>query len=190
MLELPVVFLDRWVPYAARGALLAEADIGVSAQLPGVDTHFAFCTSLLDYLWARLPVLCTSGDSLGAAFARAGSAALVPPHDLDGWVAALRQLALDPAQRQAMRAAAASCAGEWTWEKIARPLIAFCANPYRIPASAPAADPRVAELEAALAERERYVRHVEGEYQRAVKQLERHTHGAIALGIRRLRDQF
>lgn len=187
LLDRSVVFLERWVPYAERGALLADADIGVSAHLPGIETHFAFRTRLLDYLWARLPVVSSTGDSLGAGLAQAGCATLVPPHDLAGWVAALRQLALDPARRQAMRTAAERYAGEWVWEKIAQPLAQFCAEPYRIPSSTPAADWRVAALEAALAERARYVQHVEAEYQRAVAALGRRKPGVLARITGRLR---
>ncbi len=185
VLDRSVVFLDRWVPYAERGALLADADLGVSAHLPGIETHFAFRTRLLDYLWARLPVLCTAGDSLGEAFARAGCATLLPPDELEAWVAALRALDRDPARRQAMRAAATSYAEEWTWEKVARPLAAFCANPRRVPASAPAASPHTARLEAALDEHERYVRHVEAEYARAAAALRQHEQ-SLAARIRRL----
>ncbi len=42
MLDRSVIFLEQWVPYAERGAYLAEADVGVSAHLAGVETHFAF----------------------------------------------------------------------------------------------------------------------------------------------------
>ena len=186
VLNQSVVFIDRWVPYAERGALLAEADLGVSAHLPGIETHFAFRTRLLDYLWARLPALCTAGDSLGELFAAAGCAQLVPPHDLAGWLAAFRQLYHGAAARGEMRAAAGTLAEEWTWEQVAQPLIGFCTNPRRLPAITPAADTRVAELQAALDERGQYVAHVEQEYQRAVAGLQQHERGIIARLRRRL----
>ncbi|KPV47439.1 hypothetical protein SE17_42390, partial [Kouleothrix aurantiaca] len=113
LLNQNVVFLDRWVPYAERGALLAEADLGVSAHLPGIETHFAFRTRLLDYLWARLPFLGTSGDSLGETFAAAGCAQLVPPHDLDDWIAAFRESYTNAVERENMRAAASMLAEQW-----------------------------------------------------------------------------
>ena len=161
MLDRAVIFLDEWVPYAARGAYLAEADVGVSAHLPGLETHFALRTRLLDYLWARLPVICTAGDSLGERFAGGGMGGLVPPHDLDGWVAAIRRLHDDPALRAACRAAADSLAAEFTWDRVARPLAAFCARPSRSPSSQPAASERMAELERALAQRDAQVADLE-----------------------------
>lgn len=186
VLDQSVVFLDRWVPYAERGALLAEADLGVSAHLPGIETHFAFRTRLLDYLWARLPFLGTSGDSLGETFAAAGCAQLVPPNDVESWVAAFRESYTNVGERENMRAAANALAEQWVWEKIAQPLITFCAHPRRLPAIPPAADARVAALEAALDERGRYVAHVEQEYQRAVAELRQHERGIIA----RIRRRF
>jgi glycosyltransferase involved in cell wall biosynthesis len=149
-----VIFLDAWVPYDARGAYLAEADAGVSAHLPGVETHFAFRTRMLDYVWARLPVICTAGDSLGEAYARAGAGLLVPPHDPEAWATALRRLYADAGLRAACRAAADRLADQLTWPEVARPLAAFCEAPRRSPAALPIIDQRITAFEQVLAQRE------------------------------------
>jgi glycosyltransferase involved in cell wall biosynthesis len=125
-LDRSVIFLEEWVPYELRGAYLAEADAGVSAHLSGVETRFAFRTRLLDYLWARLPIVCSDGDSLGEEIAQQGAGLLVPIGDLDGWIAALRRLHDDAALRATCRAAAGRLAEEFSWERVARPLVAFC----------------------------------------------------------------
>ena len=91
-LDRSVIFLEEWVPYERRGAYLAEADAGVSAHVAGVETRFAFRTRLLDYLWARLPVVCSADDSLGEELARHGAGLLVGVGDLEGWIAALQLL--------------------------------------------------------------------------------------------------
>jgi hypothetical protein len=160
-----VIVLDDWVPYAERGRYLAEADVGVSAHLPGVETRFAFRTRLLDYIWARLPTLATAGDSLGAQIADAGGGLLVAPGDQAGWQAAIARFYADAALRAAARAAMGLLAERFAWDEVARPLAGFCAAPRRLAPPAPDLSQRVAELEAALAERERYVRHVEAAYQ-------------------------
>ncbi len=126
-----VIFLDRWIPYDERGNYLAEADIGVSSHQPGVETRFAFRTRLLDYIWARLPVISTAGDTLGETIAAAGAGLLVPPGNLEGWVAALRRLAGDPQFRMRARATAEMLAHGMTWEQVVRPLAEFCAQPRR-----------------------------------------------------------
>ena len=71
--------------------------------------------------------------------------------------------------------------------KAAQPLLTFCTSPHRLPAITPAADARAAELEAALAERGRYVAHVEHEYQRAVAALHQQQRGIMARLRQRLR---
>lgn len=166
VLDRAVVFLDAWVGYAERGAFLAEADVGVSAHLPGVETRFAFRTRLLDYVWARLPVICSAGDSLGGEIAQAGAGMLVAPCDLDGWVEALQRVCDDGAWRDAARMAAARLAERYGWSEVVGPLRAFCRAPFRAPDAQVVlgAQDRVAELERVLDERERYVRHVEQAY--------------------------
>ena len=62
-----VFFNEDWVEYDDRQNYLLEADIGVSTHLDHVETEFSFRTRLLDYLWASLPIVATSGDSLGGA---------------------------------------------------------------------------------------------------------------------------
>lgn len=126
-----VIMLDFWVPYEERGRYLAEADVGVSAHLPGIETRFAFRTRLLDYLWARLPLIGTAGDSLGELIAGRGAGLLVEPGDQAGWRAAISRLYHDVATREAQRAAADQLARAFTWDEIARPLATFCAAPRR-----------------------------------------------------------
>jgi glycosyltransferase involved in cell wall biosynthesis len=164
VLDSNVLVLDQWIPYAERGRYLAEADGGVSAHLPGIETTFAFRTRLLDYLWARLPYLGTAGDSLGEQIRDCGGGWLVPAGDNDGWQLAFQRIYEDPAWRASCRVALEGLAQQYAWPEVARPLLRFCATPRR---AAPPLDTggRLAELEAALAERERYVRHVEREHQ-------------------------
>ena len=60
-----VFFNFGWTPYAERVGFLLEADLGISAHFDSVETRFAFRTRLLDYFWARLPIVATGGDVLG-----------------------------------------------------------------------------------------------------------------------------
>jgi glycosyltransferase involved in cell wall biosynthesis len=126
VLDRAVVFLEDWIAYDERGAYLAEADVGVSAHHPGIETRFAFRTRLLDYLWARLPVVCTAGDSLGEEIGARGAGLLVGAEDLDGWVMALRRMHGDAALRAACRSAAETLARDYTWARVAEPLAQFC----------------------------------------------------------------
>ncbi len=58
-----VFFNEGWVPYNERQNWLLDADCGVTTHYEHVETTFAFRTRVLDYLWAGLPIVTTSGDS-------------------------------------------------------------------------------------------------------------------------------
>jgi glycosyltransferase involved in cell wall biosynthesis len=167
-LDRSVIFLEEWVPYEARGAYLAEADAGVSAHVAGVETHFAFRTRLLDYLWARLPVVCSADDSLGEQIAQHGAGLLVGVGDLEGWIAALRRIGDDTALRAQCRAAADRLAAEYIWPRVAQPLTAFCRAARPAPDRGLALDPchGDAELPARVHEQDRLLAHLTHEIER------------------------
>ena len=89
------VFFNDWVPYEQRARYLAEADLGVSTHREHLETHFAFRTRMLDYVWAGLPIVCTRGDVFADLVAARGLGAAVPPGDVD----ALAQAIDDAARR-------------------------------------------------------------------------------------------
>jgi glycosyltransferase involved in cell wall biosynthesis len=123
-----VHFLDRWVPYAERGAWLLDADLAITAHQPSLETAFAFRTRLLDCLWARLPVAATRGDVLADEAEREGFGVCASPGDAQGLGRAVLQL-LEPEANACARAAAARVAGRYTWDGAARTLLALLEEP-------------------------------------------------------------
>jgi len=128
-----VHFNEGWVPYAERGRWLAEADLGVSAHLDSLEARFSFRTRILDYLWARLPVVTTGGDELGDVVQREGVGRAVPAGDPDAFAAACREL-LDGYAGQEARQRIDALAPSLRWSKVTRPLAAWCE---RAPSSPP-----------------------------------------------------
>ncbi len=173
VLDQTVIFLEEWVPYERRAAYLCEADIGVSAHRPGIETRMAFRTRLLDYIWARLPIIVSSGDSLGEELVGAGMGLLVAPGDLGGWVSSLRQLALDAEQRARCRIAAETVAARYAWPEVVRPLLRFCAKPRRTAPDSESMLGRLAEMTRTLRERDAYIQHVEQQYRTAIEGVRR-----------------
>jgi glycosyltransferase involved in cell wall biosynthesis len=134
-LEGEVVHLnDGWVPYDERGAWLLEADVGLSTHHDHLETRFAFRTRVLDYLWARLPVVATRGDTLGDLVSSSGAGLTVPPADAPALAAALDALSV-PERHDAAVAAVDALAPQYTWERAAAPLLRFCAG--GVPTSGP-----------------------------------------------------
>jgi len=98
-----------------------------------VETRFAFRTRVLDYLWASLPMLLTSGDYFADLAERAGLGLTLPPGNADAWVKAILRLAGDAQLRQEIKARLAGVASGFTWEQVAQPLVRYCTEPYRTP---------------------------------------------------------
>ncbi|HET7755166.1 MAG TPA: glycosyltransferase [Anaeromyxobacteraceae bacterium] len=122
------VFLDRWIPYADRGAWLLDADVAVTAHRPSLETELAFRTRLLDCLWAALPVASTRGDVLAAEAEREGFGACADPGDAEGLARALDSL-LEPEGNARAREAARRVARRYRWEASADAVMALLEEP-------------------------------------------------------------
>jgi glycosyltransferase involved in cell wall biosynthesis len=119
------------VPYDQRQDYLLEADIGISAHQDTIETRFAFRTRVLDYIWAGLPMLLTSGDYFADLLEQSHLGPTLPPGDIDGWTGAMLGLASNPQLRQSIKGRLATLAARFTWEKVAQPLVEYCTGPYR-----------------------------------------------------------
>jgi glycosyltransferase involved in cell wall biosynthesis len=129
------VFFNRdWIPYARRVDYLLDADVGLSLHFDHVETRFAYRTRLLDYLWAGLPMVLSTGDALSAEFVAEGLARSVAPGDVSGVVAALEAwLEEDPAQREQRRDRAHALATDRRWSRVVAPLLGFARQPAQAP---------------------------------------------------------
>lgn len=126
-----VFFNHGWVPYNERQNFLLEADIGVSTHLDHVETTYSFRTRMLDYMWASLPIVCTSGDSLAELVDRHDLGATVPPEDVDALAAALVDILTDGDRARRHRDNVAAVAGDYRWDRALEPLVDFCRGPRR-----------------------------------------------------------
>ncbi len=118
------VFFMDWIPYDQRGAILLEADLGISLNVPSIENRYAIRARLLDYLWAGLPCVLTSGDLTAQRLHDAGLAALVEPGDVQGVArAVLERLS------QAKRLAPINDLSIAPWSECVAPLLNFLENP-------------------------------------------------------------
>jgi glycosyltransferase involved in cell wall biosynthesis len=115
-----------WVPYEERGAWLAGADVGVSAHHDHLEARYAHRTRILDYLWAGLPVATTAGDALADLVEREGLGRTVAPGDAEGFARACAEL-LGEAGAPA-RERIAAIAPSLRWDRVAAPLVEWCAS--------------------------------------------------------------
>jgi GT2 family glycosyltransferase/glycosyltransferase involved in cell wall biosynthesis len=126
-----VFFNSGWVPYAERADYLLDADLGVSTHFHHVETAFSFRTRILDYLWASLPIVATSGDTFGTLIAEHGLGATVPPEDVDALEQALETYLYDDAAVSEARTNVRAFAEDYRWSKVLAPLVEFCRFPRR-----------------------------------------------------------
>jgi GT2 family glycosyltransferase len=75
------ILFFEWLSYQDREALLCESDVGVTLHPIHVETRFSMRTRVLDYLWARLPVLITEGDVTSEWIREYGLGDVVLPFD-------------------------------------------------------------------------------------------------------------
>lgn len=128
-----VFFNDGWVAYDDRANYLLEADLGVSTHFDHAETAFAFRTRILDYLWAKLPVVATQGDTFGRLIKAEGLGIAVPEQDVDALAAALESVLYDAEFAANCRAQVERVRDEFSWSRTLAPLVAFCADPRRAP---------------------------------------------------------
>lgn len=128
-----VFFCETWTSYEDRVNYLLDADVAVSAHFDLPETRFSFRTRILDYLWAGLPVITTCGDQLADMIAAGGAGEALPYEDVEAWEAAIEKLMLDSSIRNRYREGATTLGAEFSWDKVARPLVKFCENPWHGP---------------------------------------------------------
>jgi hypothetical protein len=126
-------FNEGWVDYEDRHNYLLDADVGVSTHFDHVETTFSFRTRMLDYLWAGLPIVATSGDTFADLVAAEGLGVAVPEQDVDALADALERTLYDEEFAASCREAVARVRGDYTWERALRPLLEFCRAPRRAP---------------------------------------------------------
>lgn len=126
-----VFFNADWVPYSERADVLLDADVGVSTHFEHVETAFSFRTRILDYLWADLPIVATTGDSFGNVLDAEGIGRGVPPQDVDALAAALEEMLYDREAADAVRANVAEFAERFRWRTVLQPLLDFADRPHR-----------------------------------------------------------
>jgi glycosyltransferase involved in cell wall biosynthesis len=89
VLDRSVFVNDHWVPFEDRGSFLLEADIGVSAHRDELEARFAFRTRLLDCIWAGLPIVTSTGESIGEIVSEQNLGLVVECGDVDAYAQAI-----------------------------------------------------------------------------------------------------
>lgn len=120
------VFYNEWTPYADRANYLCEADVGVSLHGDHIETRFAVRTRLMDYLWARLPMVVGSGDVLGELVQSHGVGMTVPAHDVTAVAQALITMLDSPPDPNQFD----PLIMQYRWSEVSKPLKRYVQSPW------------------------------------------------------------
>ncbi|MFH1632553.1 MAG: glycosyltransferase family 4 protein [Chloroflexota bacterium] len=118
-----IIFIE-WLAYMERESLLLEADVGVMLHPIHIETRYSARTRVLDYLWARLPVLITEGDVTSEWVARYGLGRVVPEGNSDSVAAALNEILDQP--KAAFAQAFEPLMQRFSWPVVVQPLLRYC----------------------------------------------------------------
>lgn len=124
-----VFFNEGWVDYTDRHNYLLDADCGVSTHFDHLETTFSFRTRILDYLWTRLPIVTTGGDSFGDLVEAEGLGVTVPPSDVAALTDALERVLYDAEFLAGVRPRLERVRTDFSWPTVLRPITAFCRDP-------------------------------------------------------------
>jgi glycosyltransferase involved in cell wall biosynthesis len=124
-----VFFNFGWVPYAERASYLLEADIGISSHLDTIEARFSFRTRLLDYFWAGLPTVATSGDVLSDLVERKNLGRVVGAQSVEDWARAIEELLDDKVEYCRVRSNIEQTRAAFAWPRVVEPLARLTALP-------------------------------------------------------------
>jgi glycosyltransferase involved in cell wall biosynthesis len=124
-----VFFNEGWVPYEKRADFLLDADVAVSCHLDHLETRYSFRSRVLDYIWAALPMVLSTGDVLAEEAKAAGCAVTAKAGDVTGIEEGLARMLESPPPKHVF----AGLARRYAWEAVAEPLVEWCMGPRRAP---------------------------------------------------------
>lgn len=122
LLDRSVFFNSEWVPYEERHEILLDADIGVSTHFDHLETTFSFRTRLLDYLWASLPILATTGDAFAEMINQYELGKVVAYQDEKALAKAILALVDHPEEIRQIKQNIAQIREHFYWSTVTNPL--------------------------------------------------------------------
>ncbi len=121
------VLFGDWVPREQWPHYLQRAAVGLSLHPDTIETHLAFRSRLMEYIWAGLPMVVSRGDETSVLVERYGLGYTVDFHAEREVAEAIVALLMRP--KEVWAAGFARARADFTWENVAQPLIEFCRGP-------------------------------------------------------------
>jgi len=120
------VFFNEWVPYQARQNFLLEADVGLSVHQKRIETEYSYRTRVIDYIWARLPVITTEGDSIAKMVKEYNIGEVVRYENAQHLARVMESMLTNNSLKEIYKKNMNKIAPAFSWENVAKPLIEYC----------------------------------------------------------------
>ncbi|MCL5036444.1 MAG: glycosyltransferase [Chloroflexi bacterium] len=127
------IFFKEWVPYDDRAGYYLESGAGLSVHKDILETRYSARTRLMDYLWAKLPIICSRGDQLANLVENENLGITVPAGDVEALMSAILKMADDKAFRDACIENIGRVRESFRWKRVLEPVTNFCLNPRSAP---------------------------------------------------------
>jgi GT2 family glycosyltransferase/glycosyltransferase involved in cell wall biosynthesis len=118
-----ILFFD-WLSYTDRELLLSEANIGVTLHPVHVETRYSIRTRMMDYFWAKLPVIVTEGDITSEWVQEYQLGEVVPPFRSEAVTQAIISMLDKP--KASWEGKFDKFAEIMTWKDVVAPLRNYC----------------------------------------------------------------
>jgi len=124
------IFFNKWVNYEDRQNFLLESDIGISAHPSHIETKFSFRTRMLDYIWANLPIITTTGDWSHELVEKNHLGTIVDYNDHLGWAKAIIEMIDNTSVYAIYKNNVFNQVNNYIWSTIIKPLKQYLKEPY------------------------------------------------------------
>lgn len=117
-----VFFNFGWTTYEERQNFLLEATIGISLHHEHLETQYSFRTRILDYLWAKLPIISTKGDYFADLISKENLGIVIPQKDSDAVKKAILELIDNPEKQMQIKENISKIIPQFHWNKVVQPI--------------------------------------------------------------------
>ncbi|MBM3711959.1 MAG: glycosyltransferase family 4 protein [Actinobacteria bacterium] len=123
------VFFNEWVPYEMRQNFLLESGAGLSIHQEKIETEFAYRTRVMDYIWAKLPIITTEGDSIAKMVKDENIGEVVKYESTHQLARVIESVLTNKSLRDIYKRNLEKIIPRFYWENVTKPLIDYCISP-------------------------------------------------------------
>jgi len=124
-----LVFFNEWVPYELRQNFLLESSAGLSIHHEKIETEFSYRTRVMDYIWAKVPVITTTGDSIARLVKAENIGEVVKYENTNQLARVIESVCTNRSLRDIYIKNIERIIPGFAWENVTKPLVNYCSMP-------------------------------------------------------------